>query len=404
MNVPLSPRNNEVKPSEVHKYVRKLKKFLGRDALAKAQADVDKDLMQHGLSYRYWIEQHRPWLFAFRLYDKLTGNGIHTPKKWPVLIQRLVGDGLMIASLHRGMPDDVRAKYRKDLLTCQHGDFMFEISTAWHYYLEGFDIQWYALGHKRCPEYRVRGGGLDFDVECRRFSWDVSERVKISTMSDICDGLHKVLVDHGVWGEVDVELSNGFRFDPSHMRMWAQVLGSALKESQATVQLDSSVLLKLDLKPSPSREHRPHEVLALAQPRQHPEVTFILSKREGESGFDPVVFRCHGPRKTPRELRDYIYKALKDKVDTQLSPDRAGVLVVKFSGVRDPQVFNESEGMRSAVAKLFDRKHLAALVLLCDDVAEDVPGTVFHSMPGNLFRNRKTSFPRVAEARQHLTR
>lgn len=325
------------------------------------------------------------------------------PPQWPVTIQKLVGDGLMIASLHRGMPDDVKAKYRKDLLTCQHGDFMFEISTAWHYYLEGFDIQWYPLGHNKCPEFRVRGGGLDFDVECRRFSLDVSERIKTGTMADICDGLHKVLADHGFLGEVDVELSDDFRFDPSHMRVWARALGSALREAQTTVQLDSSVLLKLEVKPSPSREHRPHEILALAQARQHPEVTFILSKREGESGFDPVVFRCHGPRKTPKELRDYIYSTLKDKADAQLLPERAGVVVVKFSGVRDPEVFNDSEGMRGVVTKLFDRKHLVALVLLCDDVVEGAEGSVIHPTPANVFRNPETIFPRVANAR-HLSR
>jgi hypothetical protein len=283
---------------------------LGWDALAKAQADLDKELAHHGCLYQYWVEQHRPWLFAFRQYDKITASGIHTPPQWPVTIQKLAGDGLMIASLHRGMSDDVRVKYRKDLLTRQHGDFMFEISTAWHYYLKGFDIQWYPLGHSKCPEFRVRGGGLDFDVECRRFSLDVSEKIKTSTMADVCDGLHKVLADNGVWGEVDVELSDDFRFDPNHIRLWAQALASALKEARTTVQLDSSVILKLELKSSPSRGHGLHELLALTQPRQHPEVTFLLSKREDESGFDPVVFRCHGPRKTPKELRDYIYSTL----------------------------------------------------------------------------------------------
>jgi hypothetical protein len=200
-DLPLNPRSNEVKPSEVHKYVRKLKTFLGRDALAKAQDDLDKELMHHGRLYQYWVEQHRPWLFAFRLYDTITANGIYTPPQWPVTIQKLVGDGLMIASLHWGMPEDVRVKYRKDLLTCQHGDFMFEISTAWHYYLEGFDIQWYPLGHKNARSIAL------------------------------------VL-------EVSISMSN-----------------------------------------------------------------------------DPVVFRCHGPRKTPRQLRDYIYSALKDKVNMQLSPE-----------------------------------------------------------------------------------
>ncbi|HET6675921.1 MAG TPA: hypothetical protein VFG71_11295 [Nitrospiraceae bacterium] len=400
---PLSPRSNEIKHSEVPKYVRKLKTFLGRDALEKAQADLDKELVHHGRLYQYWVEQHRPWLVAFRLYDKITANGVHMPPQWPVTIQKLVGDGLMIASLHRGMPDDVRGKYRKDLLTRQHGDFMFEISTAWHYHREGFDIQWYPLGHNKCPEFRVRGGGLDFDVECRRFSLDVSEKIKTSTMADVCDGLHNVLVDNGVWGEVDVEFSDDFRFDPNHMPVWARALGSAVKKTQTTVQLDSSVMLNLDLKASPSRSHRPHEILALAKARQHPEVTFILSKLEGDSGLNPVVFRCHGPHKTPKELRAYIYNTLKDKVDMQLSLERAGVLVVKFSGVRNPQLFNESKGMRSAVARLFGRKHLAALVLHCDDVAEGVPGNVVHSTPANLFRNHETIFPRVAEAR-HLTR
>jgi hypothetical protein len=34
--------------------------------------------------YQYWEEQHRPWLFAFRLYDTITANGIYTPEVAPV--------------------------------------------------------------------------------------------------------------------------------------------------------------------------------------------------------------------------------------------------------------------------------------------------------------------------------
>ncbi len=154
-DLPLIRRNNEIKVSEVPKYVGKLRGFLGHEALAKAQAALDKDLSDHGRCYRNWAQKLRPWLFAFRMYDQETNNGICIPKKWPTEIREMVGDALMISSLHHSMPEDVKAKYRKDLLADQHNDFMVEISAAWHYYLQGFDVQWSPLGQDSCPEFRV---------------------------------------------------------------------------------------------------------------------------------------------------------------------------------------------------------------------------------------------------------
>ena len=399
---PLNRRSNGIKDSEVPKYVGKLKGFLGHEALAKAQADLDKDLAHHGCCYRNWAQELRPWLFAFRMYDQETKNGVHMPNKWPMEIRELAGDALMIASLHSGMPEEVKAKYRKDLLLRQHNDFMVEIHAAWHYHLEGYDVQWYPLGHTKCPEFRVQGEGLDFDVECRRFGWDMSDHVKNPAIADICDTIYDVILAHGLWGEVRVEFSDNFRFDPGRTQQWSQALAHALVATQTTIKLDSRVLLTLELKPSPSRKYTQDELVDLARNQQHPESSFLQSKREGELGFDPVVFRCCGPRKTPEELRDYIYKTLKKKVSTQLSTNRPGVAVVRFSGIRDPNVFSDSEGMKDALRKLFGRRHLAAIVLKCDGLTETGAIDILHSTPAIVFRNPETDFPRVAVA-QHLS-
>ena len=115
------------------------------------------------------------------------------------------------------------------------------------------------------------------------------------------------------------------------------MVGEAIDANQTRVQLDR-VNIILNLKPSPSETFTREELTKLALSQHHPEATCLISKRDGELGVDPVVFRCRGPRKTPNELRDYIYKTLKDKVATQLSLDRAGVVVVRFSGIHDPQV------------------------------------------------------------------
>lgn len=400
---PLSQRNNEVKDSEVPKYVGKLKRFLGYEALVKAQADLDKDLTHHGLCYREWAQKLKPWLFAFRMYDQITRNGIHIPNSWPRKIRDMVGDALMISSLHRGMPENVRAKYRKDLLLGQHNDFMVEIHAAWHYHLEGYDVQWYPLGHAKCPEFQVRGGGLDFDVECRRFDWDMSEHVKKSAIADTCDMVYDVILAHGLWGKVRVEFPDNFRFDPGRRQQWLETLTRALVATQTTIQLDPGVLLTLELEPSPSQKYTSEELGALARNQQHPESSYLLSKREGEMEFDPVVFRCSGPRKTPKELRDHIYKTLKEKVSTQLSHDRAGVAIVRFSGIRDPNVFRESEGMKDIFRKLFERRHLAAIVLKCEGLAETSRTNVLHSTPTIVFTNPETDFPQAAEA-YHLSR
>jgi hypothetical protein len=402
-DIPLSRRSNEVKDSAVPKYVRKLKGFLGHEALAKAQADLDKDLMHHGRCYGHWLRELRPWLFALRTYDQKTQNGIHMLNKWPTEIREMAGDAFMISSLHHGMPEDARVKYRKDLLTDQHNDFMVEIHAAWHYYLEGFDVQWSRPGQDKCPEFRVRGGGLDFDVECRRFTLDVSEKVKTAAMANTCDRLYEVMLARGLWGEVRVEFGDKFHFDPDCDRRWRSAVIDALDAHQTTVHLDQRIHLTMDLKPSPSPKYTPAELQGLTLDQQHPDASWLLSRGDGESGVDPVVFRCRGPRKTPIELRDRIYKTLKEKVATQLSPERAGVLVVQFRGIRDPDVFNDSQGMKEALAKLFERQHLAAVILKCDGIAETSAASILYSTPSIVVRNAATAFPQVAAA-NHLSR
>lgn len=400
-NSQLIRRDNTVRESEIPSYIGKLREFFGHNALTKAQADLDKDLKHHGSCYQQWAQRLRPWLFALRLYDQITKNGIHRPVAWPAAIREMIGDAVMVSTLQQYMPDDVRAKYRQDLLSRQHNDFLVEVHTAWHYYLEGFDIQWYPLGHEKCPEFRVFGGGFDFDVECRRFSWDVSNYVKTAAVADVCDAIHKVLQSYKLWGEVKVEFSQEFSFTPAHMRKWAQTVAQALDAGQSNVLLNDGIALTLKLMPSPSPKFTQTDLMELVR-KERSEVSFLVSGRTGDLGVNPVTFQCYSPRKTRDELRDYIYKTLKDKVTTQLSADRAGIVVVKFSGVKDPTVFDESEGMQDVCAKLFNQKHLAAMVLRCEDVAQSDGGSILHSTPAIVFRNPETRFPGMASVK-HLS-
>jgi hypothetical protein len=214
--------------------------------------------------------------------------------------------------------------------------------------------------------------------------------------------IYEVLRAHNLWGEVRVEFVNDFRSDPGRIHQWSEALTRALDASQTTIELDPSVRLTLELKAAPSRMYELEELDALARDQQHPARSFLLCKQEGKLSFDPVVFRCYGPRKTAKQLRDYIYKTLKKKVTTQLSPDRAGVIVVRFNGIRDPHVFKESKGINDALSKLFERQHLAAVVMQCEGIARFSTGSLLYSTPSVVVRNFSTAFPNVAAAK-HLS-
>lgn len=87
---------------------------------------------------------------------------------------------------------------------------------------------------------------------------------------------------------------------------------------------------------------------------------------------------------------------------TQLAPDRAGVIIVRFTGLRDPHVFNKSEGMQEALEKLFKQTHLAAVILQCEEIAEADGESMLYSTPSAVFKNPMTAFPSVSAA-THLS-
>lgn len=389
---PLQRRDNTVLSAEVHKYIQEFINFLGPEAVAKALGDLDKSLSHHGRCYRMWLQQVHPWLFTLHLYSQISTRRVQS---WPVQIQQLVADAFMIVSLAKIMPEEVRGKYRKDLLTIQHSDFLFEIIAAWHYHLQGYNIEWYPLSHEKGTEFRVRGGGVDFDVECRRFSVDIWSRVKMGTMADICDIIDDVLQENSCWGEVTVAFSDDCQFDPAQASLWKPALKSAVTSKQTHLQLAGGPLLTLKLKSFPSQKYAKHEFSKFFVPSA---TTWILAKDDGSACFDPVAFSCQGTRKTTLELRDLIYKTLRDKIKKQLSDLRAGVVFVRFTGIDNPRIFTESWGMQDIIRKLFNHNKLAAMIFICDDTSEPDDKSIIHTSPGILFRSPSTSHRDVADA------
>lgn len=160
-----------------------------------------------------------------------------------------------------------------------------------------------------------------------------------------------------------VEFSDDFRFDPRRRSQWSKTLADALIAALKTPRLDPDVLLTLMLESAPSPKYTREGIGDLAWAKKRSELIFLRSKHGGESGMDPVLFRCCRPRKVPKASGNYIYKSLKEKVSRQLSGARAGVAIIHFSGIHNLNVFNDAEGIQDVIRRLFTRRHLATIIL-----------------------------------------
>lgn len=389
----LSPRDAAVYLQTVPRYIRLLKGFFGYERLARAQRLLDQELAHHGLCYRYIAMERRPWLFALRDYDALTLGGTRTLATYPLNVQLLAGAGLMLSHLYSCMSQAVREKYAADLLLDTFGDFSHELDMAWQYYRLGFFLAWYEPGQKRNPEFRVFGGGFDVDVECRRIATDFSERVKSSQVADTCDVVYRALAEENRWGDVDLEIRSGFRFDASLRKPWRRQLKDALRGGATQIELGPNLSLRWALKTDPSPEFTAAELEVMGRNKAADQFTCLCSKRRENVGFEPVLLRCRGPRRTAEELRDDLYAIFKDKVKLQLREDRPGLLAIKADGVIDPIVFNDSEGIQAILARLFKHRQLVAVIFRCDAVVEESVFTTVSNDSAVIFYNQNTAFP-----------
>jgi hypothetical protein len=307
----------------------------------------------------------------------------------------------MLSQLAPHMTATVRAKYATDLLLDSYQDFVHELRTAWRYLRLGYAINWYEPNQERHPEFRVIGFGQDVDVECRRIRMDHNDKIKSPAVAQTCDEFYRTLRKYQRWGTISAEIPEGYRFDSSRRKSWHRNLGQALSDDVRNITLDGQIMLDLDLQLAPSREFTPEEMQRWIHEGATDQFSFVATDPDAGRGRNPVVIRCRGPRRSPTEFRDSLYSTFREKVALQLHQDRPGLLVVLVEGVREPDVFLESDGFKSIVGRLFKQPQLVSIIVLCQESVSSDESGIASTTSAAVFHNPDNSFP-GANAMSHF--
>jgi len=199
----------DIYTDEVAYHINWLYTFLGPNNVDRALKRYLRTLNLSGQVVSEYSLRHRhPWWSAFLRYFELKRSAKAIKRNLTAELKILAGDAKRIATLRKYMPLSVQEKYKRDLVDANRSrDYLFEIHIAWHFHLQGNDLQWYDDNGQKHPEFLVQTPKFDFNVECKRISVDISRHINREDFHRLVQELLPKIEKKGYAGKVDIVLA-----------------------------------------------------------------------------------------------------------------------------------------------------------------------------------------------------
>lgn len=379
----------DIAPEEASCLINKLYSFMGTANIEKALKKHTRALKLSGpIVSEFSLKHKHPWWNALFEVEELRKKGKSIKKSLTPGIKRLVGDAKKIVTLQHFMPQSVKHKYKRDLLgTDRAADYLFEIQIAWHYYLNGNNLEWYEDGQGKRPEFLVKTPNFDFNVECKRISVDLSRKVKRQDFHRLSQEIAPKIAKKDYGGKIDIALNE--RFQSNQIETTVSDIMSLVNSNNISGTFTTETgNIYLDLQRKSRRSidasRRYHELCQETSGGSH----FALwsSEMDGDKIIDPIEIGIKSAK--PDELLNDIYDKAKKACKEQLDETTPGILVCFLEEVYDLQSLGSESGLQIMTCTLLNEErfsHIAAVVYCSEP-------QMFKSDAYEVFNNQKLLF------------
>jgi len=313
--------------------IKKLIEFLGERNVKSCLKRHGEALKSAGPVFRgYYLKWRHPWLSALGQYYKLTNKAKSVHRHLTPELKALVIDAKKVVTLQEKMPDSVKNKYRTVLLDNDHArNYLFEIKTAWHFFVKGYDIRWYEDDSSKRPEFLVTAPGLQFNVERKWISVDIARKIHRKDFYGFADKLIPHIQKRNYAGKLDIILKDRLK-SGTFKKLSANVLkvidggilhGDCEIAPFGSLTLDlscvSGVVIDID-------EH----MEKLYERKSDKAQGALFAKAEGTKALDPIELTVMS------EKADTVLDGIKDKIsnaEKQLDESKPGLIVCFLEGV-----------------------------------------------------------------------
>jgi len=350
--------------SEVTDLIKWANNFFGESKIKRFVQRYKRSLSLSKYVYsEYYLKKLHPWSEALLKLNKK----IDLLKDKDVV--RFLTDIKMIKILENIIPHNLMIKYKRDLLDTENAvNFLFELQTAWQYYKNDFEIQWYIEDNK--PEFEVRKNDILFDVECKRINVDKQRQIKRSTFYRFIDCLLPLVKQDGLSGKIELKFKGNIpKTDKELKNICKQMSGLILKDNIVdqstdvfTVSSNTFRADKIDLD---------FQKLAYDFYTQKPPNVYGILITEDRFGNTVSPLEIIVSSMDQDHYLLGIYETLKNAITNQLQKNKAGLLSCFIPEIYDFSVLDEESSLFIMTRKLFlheNFKHLVGIVYVSDQL------------------------------------
>lgn len=392
----------QINDYEARRLINNLVFFLGRKEVESRLVNYERSLKSSGPVFGdHYLKVRHPWWNALTHFYSLDKAGKSIQRHMTRELKLLVGDAKMIITLKKLMSDSGKKKYSRDLLDNERAfDYLFEIHTAWHFFLKGWEIQWNENSSSHHSEFLVKSPDLEFNVECKRISVDASKMIRRRDFYRLADKLIPAVNRLGFCGTIDISLNDKLHAGEKFLDdLCTEVVGLLNAGKMGGIYHISQGLISLEIQTAKGTaadlETMWRELWDKKPPQAH---GVICAGSKSGRPIDPIeiVIKSLKPNNVLNGIRQKLEKAGK----VQLDSSRAGLICCFLVGVSDSDLrqLSTNSGLQMISSQLLSRddfSHIAAISYRSEGVVNEYLNMENYFSQGLFFNNPHCKFEKA---------
>jgi len=336
-------------------------------------------------------------LSALEQYYELTNKAKSIHRNLTPELQALANDANKVITLQNKMSHSVKNKYKRAFLDSNNArNYLFEIHIAWHFFANGYDIQWYQDDSSKHAEFIVKLSALQFNVECKRITVDIARKIHRKDFYGFADKLIPEIKKRNYGGRLDIILEERLKsgtFDKLCMEV-LKVIDSGILHGDREIAPFGSLALDMSYASRVSIDLNESMEKLCERKADEAQGAIFVSSDAGKP-VDPIELTVMS--KQADEVLYAIKNIISEAAEKQLDVSKPGLIACFLEGIHGFELhkLRSKSGLQAMAKYILDKdefSHIAGISYSSESMVKK--GSNYEEIfnPGLFFRNHKCKF------------
>jgi hypothetical protein len=383
----------EIHDSQAGRLFRRLEAFLGNEAIDERISQIQRELqIEKGIYREYWVLPNRSWWLGFQEARDFLRSGKSFRGNLTDRMFRPCRTAVEINLLFSSMREDKRNELRARILHADNlNPILFEISTAVHFKLDGYSIDWSdtrSPSATTAPEFIARSSDREIEVECKTKGADAGRRVERPRFYRLSDSIIGKLRKSNLIGKISITTAGRLPSSDNWKSQMLESLPFHKTDTPVSYSLPDGTRIEVQLTKSDGKLHETKTIMDEAHRDRGPYThVAVTGEQVSNRVADPIIVRLESA-----SLDQFLNAVLDDlkQANRQFSGQRTSIILCYLPEVASFEGLGENSSLRNMTALFFQEncRDCVSSILYSSDAIVEVSGLVIsESSPAIRFDN-----------------